>query len=73
MVFDLKLHERRYVLCGAQQKLVTEHWELPKDKSKTIYPPLQTHLLHKKQSFATGGTGILACHVGQGCPTYQRI
>jgi len=45
MVFDLKLHER--LLSGVQQKLITEHWELPKDKSKTIYPPLQTHLLHK--------------------------
>jgi len=34
MVFDLKLYER--LLCGAQQKLVTKHWELPEDKSKTI-------------------------------------
>jgi hypothetical protein len=40
MVFDLKLYEG--LLCGAQQKLATEHWELAKGKSKTIYPPLQT-------------------------------
>jgi hypothetical protein len=45
MVFDLNLCE--HLLCGAQQELVTEHWELPKDKSKTIYPPLQTYLLRR--------------------------
>ena len=45
MVFDLKLYAPR--VYGGQRKLVTEHWEFPKDKSKTIYPPLQTHLLHK--------------------------
>jgi len=40
MVFDLKLHEG--LPCGARQKLATGNWELPKGKSKTIYPPLQT-------------------------------
>jgi len=43
MVFDLKLYKR--LLRGAQQKLATEHQRL--QKSKTIYPPLQIHLLHK--------------------------
>jgi hypothetical protein len=45
MVFDSKLYECS--LCGVQQKLVMEHWRLLEGKSKTIYPPLQTDLLHK--------------------------
>jgi len=43
MVFDLELYKR--LLRGAQQKLVAEHQGL--QKSKTIYPPLQIHLLHR--------------------------
>jgi len=46
MVFDLELYKR--LLRGAQQKPVAEHQGL--QKSKTIYPPLQIHLLHRRKS-----------------------
>gem|GEM_PF-3273956 len=63
MVFDLKLYERRYVLCGAQQKLVTEHWELPKDKSKTIYPPYRLSKISRRGE-GDGTSGVAKADAG---------